>query len=105
MREDASGRVGGEESGEVPCRYSRPTVRSGQGRLQVLEMYLKSGGVPTVQSGAMISMGRLLEKLGPSLTSPEFVEGQFCELRLYGVHRRSRLRLRASVNRLATFYT
>jgi hypothetical protein len=28
-------------------------------------MLLKSGGVPAVLSGAMISMGRTLEKLGP----------------------------------------
>ncbi len=28
-------------------------------------MYLKSGGVPAVLTGAMILMGRLLEKLGP----------------------------------------
>jgi hypothetical protein len=38
MREDASGRVGGEESGEVPCRYSRPTVRSGHRGLRILQM-------------------------------------------------------------------
>ena len=29
--------------------------------------YLKSGLFPSVLSGAMISMGRLLEKLGPAL--------------------------------------
>ena len=28
-------------------------------------------------SGAMISMGRTLEKLGPALYSPECVEGAF----------------------------
>jgi len=33
--------------------------------LLVLEMYLMSGCVPAVLSGAMISMGRTLEKLGP----------------------------------------
>ena len=33
--------------------------------LQVLEMWLKSRCVPAVLSGAMISMGRELEKPGP----------------------------------------
>jgi hypothetical protein len=37
-------------------------------------VYLKSGGVPAVLSGAMISMGRTLEKLGPALYSPECVK-------------------------------
>jgi hypothetical protein len=32
--------------------------------LQVLEIWLKSGGVPAVLSGAMILIGRLLEKPG-----------------------------------------
>jgi hypothetical protein len=49
----------------VLWRPSRHGVRSGRGRLQVLQMYLKSGCVPAVLGGAMISMGRLLEKLGP----------------------------------------
>jgi hypothetical protein len=49
----------------VLCRYSRPSVRSGQVGLRVLQMKLKSGGVPAVLSVAMISMGRTLEKLGP----------------------------------------
>ena len=39
-------------------------------------MKLKSGCVPAVLSGAMISMGRTLEKLGPALSSPDFVEGE-----------------------------
>jgi hypothetical protein len=40
-----------------------------------------------VLGGAMISMGRLLEKQGPTLYSPECVGGEFCEveLPLYGV--------------------
>jgi len=38
-------------------------------------MYLKSGCVPAVFSGAMHSMGRLLEKLGLALYSPECMEG------------------------------
>jgi hypothetical protein len=49
----------------VLWRCSRHGVRSGQGRLWVLQMYLKSGGVPAGLSGSMISMGRTLEKLGP----------------------------------------
>jgi hypothetical protein len=35
-------------------------VRSGQGGLRVLEIYLKSGGVSAVLSGAMISMSILI---------------------------------------------
>jgi len=42
--------------------------------------YLKSGLFPSVLSGAMISMGRLLEKLGSALYSPECVEGKFSEV-------------------------
>jgi hypothetical protein len=42
-----------------------------------------------VFGGAMISMGRTLEKLGPALYSPECVEGGFSELRIDGVLRRS----------------
>ena len=56
----------------VLWRCSRHGVRSGQGRLRVLQMLLKSGGVPAALSGAMISMGRTLEKLGPALYSPEW---------------------------------
>jgi hypothetical protein len=37
-----------------------------------------------VLSGAMISMGSTLEKLGPALYSPECVEGGFSEVRLEG---------------------
>jgi hypothetical protein len=55
---------------------------SGQGGLRVLQIYLKSGGVPAVLSGAMISMGRLLEKLGPALYSPECVEVEFSEVQI-----------------------
>jgi hypothetical protein len=40
-------------------------------------MYLKVGGVLAVLSGAMISIGRLLGKLGPALYSPECVEKLF----------------------------
>jgi hypothetical protein len=43
-------------------------------------MYLKSGGVAAVLSGAMVSMSRLLEKRGPELYSPEYVEGTFCQV-------------------------
>ena len=32
--------------------------------------------------GAMISMGRTLEKLGPALYSPECVEGKFSDVGL-----------------------
>jgi hypothetical protein len=49
----------------VLWRCSRHGVSSGQGGLWVLQMLLKSGGVPAVLRGAMISMGRTLEKLGP----------------------------------------
>jgi hypothetical protein len=53
-----------------------------------------------VLGGAMISMGRTLEKLGPALYSAECVEVEFCELRLAGVlgslglrgYRKSRVR-------------
>jgi hypothetical protein len=54
----------------VLWRCSRHGVRSGRGRLQVLQMKLKSGGVPAVLSGVMVSMGRTLEKLGTTLYSP-----------------------------------
>jgi hypothetical protein len=47
-----------------------------------------SRGVPAVLSGAIISMGRTLEKPGPALYSPKCVEGEFCELRNDGVLRR-----------------
>ena len=43
-------------------------------------MYLKSGGVSAVLSGVMVSMGRTLEELGPTLYSPECVEGEFSEV-------------------------
>jgi hypothetical protein len=46
-------------------------------------------GALEVLSGAMISMGRTLEKLGPALYSPECVEGGFSELRRDGVLRSS----------------
>jgi hypothetical protein len=46
-------------------RPSRHGVRSGRGGLRVLQMLLKSGWFSAMLSGAMISMGRLLEKLGP----------------------------------------
>jgi hypothetical protein len=49
----------------VLWRCSRYGASSGQGGLRVLEIYLKSGGVPAVLSGAMISIGRLLKRLGP----------------------------------------
>jgi hypothetical protein len=63
MREDTQGRVGGGDREMVLWRCSRHGASSGQGGLRVLEIYLKSGRVPAVLSGAMISMGRLLEKL------------------------------------------
>jgi hypothetical protein len=47
----------------VLYRCSRHGARSGQGGLRVLERYLKSGGVPAVLGGAMISVGGTLEKL------------------------------------------
>ena len=62
-------------------RFSRHGVRPGQRGLRILQMYLKSGGVPAVLSGAMISMGRTVEKLGPALYSLECVEGGFTEVR------------------------
>jgi hypothetical protein len=40
----------------VLWRPSRHGARSGQGGVWVLEMELKSGGVPAVLSGAMISL-------------------------------------------------
>jgi hypothetical protein len=61
---------------------SRHGVISGQGGLRVLQMCLKSGWFPAVLSGAMISMGRTLEKLGPALYSPECVEGVFSQVRI-----------------------
>jgi hypothetical protein len=54
-----------------------------------MEMYLKSRGLPAVLGGAMISMGRLLEKPGPALYSPECVKEEFCKLRPNGVLRSS----------------
>jgi hypothetical protein len=48
----------------VLWRGSRHGARSGQGGLRLLKMLLKSGWFPAVLSGAMISMGRLLEKPG-----------------------------------------
>jgi hypothetical protein len=39
------------------------------------------GSIPAVLSGAMISVGRLLEKLGPQRYSAECVEGAFPEFR------------------------
>jgi hypothetical protein len=49
----------------VLWRCSGHGASSGQGELRVLKMELEIGGVPAVLSGAMIPMGRLLEKLGP----------------------------------------
>jgi hypothetical protein len=49
----------------VLWRSSRHGVRSRQGGLRGLEVCLKGGGAPAVLSGAMISTGRTLEKLGP----------------------------------------
>jgi hypothetical protein len=46
-------------------RSSKHGVRSGQRGLRILQMQLKSGLFPAVLSGAMISMGRKLEELGP----------------------------------------
>jgi hypothetical protein len=48
----------------VLWRCSRYGARSGRGGLRVLQMWPKSGGVPAVLGGAMILMGRTLEKLG-----------------------------------------
>ncbi len=48
-------------------------------------------------SGAMISMGRLLEKPGPKRYSPECVEEDFCELRPYRVLGRSHMRSCATI--------
>jgi hypothetical protein len=55
----------------VLWRCSRHGVRSGQGGLRILQMQLKSGGLPAVLSGVMVSMSRTLEKLGPVLYSSE----------------------------------
>jgi hypothetical protein len=46
-------------------------------------MWLKSGCVPVVFGGAMISMGRTLEKLGSALYSPECVEEGFSEVHIH----------------------
>jgi hypothetical protein len=43
-------------------------------------VYLKSGCVSAVLSGVMLSMSRLMEKQGPTLYSPECVEGEFSEV-------------------------
>jgi len=59
------GESGRRGIGEVLWRCSRNCARSGEGGLRVLQMYLKSGGVPAVLGGAIISMGRRLEKPGP----------------------------------------
>ena len=65
----------------VLWRPSRHGVRSGQGRFRVLEMYLKSGCVCVcAQLGHDLSMGMLLEKLGPALYSPYCVEGGSAKL-------------------------
>jgi hypothetical protein len=51
----------------VNWRCSRHGMRSGQGGLRLLQMYLKSGGVHVLLSGATISLsgGWTLEKLAP----------------------------------------
>jgi hypothetical protein len=49
----------------VLWRCSRHGVRSGQRGLRILQMKLKSGGVPAVLDKDIISMGWTLEKLGP----------------------------------------
>src|SRR5215203_5408013 len=81
MREDTRGRVGRGAKEIVLWGCSRHGARSGQGGLRVLQMLLKSGCVPAVFGGAMISMGRTLEKPGPALYSPECVDGKFSEVR------------------------
>ena len=45
-------------------------------------MLLKCGGVPAVLSGIMISMGRILEKLGPKryITGVRGKKGKFSEV-------------------------
>jgi hypothetical protein len=65
-------------TGEVLWRCSRHGVRSAQGGLRVLQIWLKSGGVPAVLGGAMISLwvGRWRSQV-PSVNSPECVEGVF----------------------------
>ena len=63
VRERIRGGEGDRET--VLWRCSRHGVRSGQGGLRVLDMELKSGWFPAVFGGAMMSMGRTLEKLGP----------------------------------------
>jgi hypothetical protein len=50
---------------DVALEVLKACVRSGQGGLRVLQMYLKNRYLPAVLGGAMIFMGRLLEKLGP----------------------------------------
>jgi hypothetical protein len=63
MREHTRGRVGGGGKEMALWRCSRHGGRSGQGGLQVLEMYLKNRCLPAVLGEAMIFMGRTSEKL------------------------------------------
>ena len=51
----------------VLWRCSRHGASSGRGGLRVLQMCLKSAGVPAVLGGAMISMVKAMEKPGPTL--------------------------------------
>jgi hypothetical protein len=81
MREDASGRLGRGDREVVLWRCARHGVRSGQGGLRNLQMWPKSGGVPAVLGGAMTSLwiGRSRSQV-PSVDSPEYVGGVFCEV-------------------------
>jgi hypothetical protein len=88
MREDTPGRLGGGESGDGALEVLKAwcEVRIGRtpGPSDVAEEWRRPC---RAQLGHELSMGRLLEKLGPELYSPECVEGKFSEveLRMVGV--------------------
>jgi hypothetical protein len=84
MREDTRGRVGRWTTGNGALEVLKAwcEVRSGRAP-RPSDVALKSGGVPAVIGGTMISMGRRRWRSQvPSVNSPECVEGEFSEVRL-----------------------